>query len=140
MWESLRLNISLSRVQTFVGLMAGILSITGALAAFFKSAPGKPELTVIVQDAKAQKTLSDATVEILSPRDAVITTLKPNWAGNISGSLDEGHYRVRVRHSGYVPEVRDVQLTSSQNAEIHVQLRAAASPSLGNTVKRLFHH
>jgi hypothetical protein len=140
MLESLRLNISMSRLQTIVGLTAGILSITGALSAYLKPAPGKPELAVIVQDAKTQQTVSDATIEILTPRDAVITTLKPNWAGKTSGTLDEGHYRVRVRHPRYAPEVRDVQLISRQNTEVRVQLRAPASPSLGNTVRRLFHH
>ena len=110
------------------------------MATFFRPAPGKPELVVIVQDAKTQQTVSDATVEILTPRDALITTLKPNWAGKISSTLDEGHYRVRVRHPRYGPEIRDVQLISSQNTEVRVQLRAATSPSLGNTVRRLFHH
>jgi len=76
-----RLNISFSRVQTFVGLAAGILSITGALVAFIKPAPDKSELVAIVQDAKTEKAVSDATIEILTPRDAVITTLKPNSSG-----------------------------------------------------------
>src|SRR5437879_3339512 len=139
MLESFRLNISLSRVQTIVGLAAGILSITGALAAYLKPAPGKPELVVIVQDAKTRQTVSDATIEILTLRDAVLTTLKPNWSGKTSCTLDEGHYRVRVRHPQYSPEVRDVQLISGRNNEIHVQLRAPAT-SLGNTVRRRFHH
>ena len=138
MLESFRLNISLSRVQTIVGLTAGILSITGALAAYLKPAPGKPELAVIVQDARTQQMVSDATIEILTLRDALITTLKPNWSGKASCTLDEGHYRVRVRHPRYGPEVREVQLVSSQSAEVRVQLRAATS--LGNTMRRLFRH
>jgi len=130
----------MSRVQTFVGLAAGILSITGALAAYFKPAPGKPELVVIVQDAKTQQTVPDATIEILTPRDGLITTLKPNWAGKSSCALDEGHYRVRVRHPRYAPEMREVQLISGQNTEVRVQLRVATSSSVGNTVRRFFHH
>jgi len=137
--ESFRLNISLSRVQTFVGLAAGILSISGALAAFFKLAPAKPELVVTVQDAKTQQTVSDATIEILTPRDVLVTTLNPNWTGKTSCTLDEGHYRVRVKHPRYGPEVRDVQLISGQSAEIHIQL-GAATTSLGHTMRRLFHH
>ena len=139
MLESFRPNISMSRVQTFVGLAAGILSIAGALAGYFKAAPRKPELAVIVQDAKTQQTVSDATIEILTPRDALLTTLKPNWSGKASCTLDEGHYRVRVRHPRYSPEVREVQLISSQSTEVRVQLRAPTS-SLGNSVRRLFHH
>src|SRR6266403_678715 len=108
--ESFRLKISLSRVQTFVGLAAGILSISGALAAFLN--PAKPDLVVTVQDAKTQQTVSDATIEILTPRDVLVTTLNPNWTGKTSCTLDEGHYRVRVKHPRYGPEVRDVQLVS----------------------------
>ena len=139
MLESLRPHISMSRVQSIVGLAAGILSITGALAAYLKPAPAKPELVVIVQDAKTQQSVSDATIEILTLRDAVLTTLQPNGSGKTSYTLDEGHYRVRVRHPRYAPEVRDVQLISGHNNEIRVQLRAPTT-SLGNTVRRLFHH
>ena len=139
MLESFRLNISLSRVQTIVGLTAGILSITGALAAYLKPAPGKPELAVIVQDAKTQQVVSDATIEILTLRDALITTLKPNWSGKAYCTLDEGHYRVRVKHPRYGSEVREVQLISSRSTEVRVQLRPPTT-SLSNSVRRFFHH
>src|SRR5438093_10059023 len=61
-----QLKISLSRLQTFVGLAAGILSITGGLASFLKPAPDKAVLMAIVQDAKTAKAVSDATIEILT--------------------------------------------------------------------------
>ncbi len=132
-----RLNISVSRVQTFVGLAAGILSITGALVAFIRPAPDKAELVAIVQDAKTEKAVSDATIEILTPRDAVITTLKPNSSGKARYTLDEGHYRLRVSHPRYGPEVREVQLIASQSTEVRVQLRAG---SIGGAMRRLFRH
>ena len=50
-----RLNISVSRVQTFVGLAAGILSITGALVAFIKPVPDKAELVAVVQGRQNRK-------------------------------------------------------------------------------------
>src|SRR5262249_2177236 len=130
------LNISFSRVQTFIGLAAGVLSIAGALTAFFKAAPGKGELVAIVQDAKTGKTVFDATVEILTLQDAIVTTLKPNWSGKARYPLEEGHYRVRVSHPRYSPEIRDVQLISSQSTEILVQLR---SPAIGDSIRKLFH-
>ena len=130
-----RLNISMSRVQTFVGLAAGILSITGAFVAFFKPAPDKGELVAIVQDARTEKAVSDAMIEILTPRDALITTLKPNWSGKARYTLDEGHYRLRVSHPRYSPEIREVQLTSSQSTEVRVQLRAG---SIGGAMRRVF--
>src|SRR6476660_2628330 len=119
------LKLSLSRIQTFIGLAAGMLSITGALVAFFKTPPDKGKLVAIVQDAKTEEALSDATIEILTPMDAIVTTLTPNWFGEANCTLDEGHYRLRVSHQGYLSEVRDVRLISSHNTEIHVQLRAS---------------
>jgi hypothetical protein len=131
-------NISLSRVQTMVGLTAGILSITGGLVAFFRPPSDKGKLVAIVQDAKTEKAVSDATIEVLTPADVLVTTLTPNSSGEVRSTLDEGHYRLRVSHPRYAQEVREVRLISGQNTEIHVQLRSGRS--LGNTVKRVFHH
>src|SRR5262245_24180537 len=105
-----QLNISLSRVHTLVGLAAGILSITGAFVAFFKPAPDKGQLVAVVQDAKTDKAVSDATVEVLTPEDVLITTLKPNYFGGAHCTLGEGRYRLRVSHPRYLSEVRDIQL------------------------------
>ncbi len=131
------LNISFSRVQTFIGIAAGILSITGALVAFLKPAPDKSELVAIVQDAKTEKAVSGATIEILTLQNAVVTTLTPDWYGKARCTLDEGHYRLRVSHPRYGAEVREVQLVSRQSTEVHVQLRAGTS--VGGAMRRLFH-
>jgi hypothetical protein len=131
-------NLSLARVQTIVGLTAGILSITGALVAFLRPAPDKGKLVTIVQDAKTQKALPDATVEVLTLADVLVTTLTPNSSGQAYYTLSEGHYRVRVNHPQYVSETRDVRLIPGQNTEVHVQLRSGRS--LGDTVRHVFHH
>src|SRR5207247_8269045 len=132
------LNISFSRVQTFIGLAAGVLSITGALAAFFKPAPDKGKLVAIVQDAKTEKAVSDATIEILTPMDVLVTTLKPNSSGEAHCWLGEGQYRVRASHPRYLPEVRDVHLISNQNTEVHVQLRTGSS--FVKAIRRFIRH
>ena len=131
-----KLNVSLSRVQTFVGLAAGILSITGALVAFLKPAPDKSELVAIVQDGKT--VVSDATIEILTPGGALITTLTPDWSGKARYRLNEGHYRLRISHPRYRPEFRDVQLISQQSTEVRIQLRSGTS--FGDSMRRLIHH
>jgi len=131
-----RLNISFSKLQGIVGLTAGILSITFSLAAFFRPAPNKAELVAIVQDGKTEKAVSDATIEVLTPGDALIRNLTPDKAGQARWKLDEGHYRLRVSHPGYRTEVRDVQLVSKETTEVRVQLRGAP---LGDAVRRLFH-
>lgn len=132
-----RLNISLSRVQTLIGLTTGIITITGALVAFMKPAPFKGKLVAIIQDAKTEEAVPDATIEILTPMDVLVTTLTPNSSGEVRYTLDEGHYRLRVSHPRYLSEVREVRLTSTQNTEVHVQLRSGGF--FGNAVRRVFH-
>ena len=132
-------KMSLSRLQTFISLAAGIVSITGALVAipnFFKPAHGKGELEAIVQEAKTEKAVTDATIEILTPQGALVTTLTPNSFGKASYPLDEGHFRVRVSHPRFGDEVREVQVVSGQSTQVRVQLRAGAS--FPRTFRRLF--
>jgi hypothetical protein len=136
MWK-IREKINLSKVQTAVGLTAGILSISLSVAALLKPASNKAELVAVVQDDKTDKAVSDAMVEVLTPQDAVITSLKPDWSGKARFSLDEGRYRVRVSHPKYRSEVRDVQLVSKERTQVRLQLRSTA-PLDG--VRRLFHH
>ena len=135
MWD-LKPKISLSRLQTIVGLAAGVLSISFSLAAFLKPASTKAELVAIVEDGKTEKAISDATIEVLTSQDVVITTLKPNWAGKARFQLEEGRYRVRATHPRYRSEVRDVQLISKESTEVRLQLRSGAL----DPVRRLFRH
>jgi hypothetical protein len=136
MW-SLRQKFTLSKVQTIVGLTAGILSISFSVAALLKPASSKAELVALIQDGKTEKPVSDAMVEVLTPQDAVITSLKPDSSGKARFNLDEGRYRVRVSHPKYRSEVRDVQLISRERTQVRLQLRS--STPLGG-VHRLFHH
>ncbi len=136
----LGLNTSLSRLQTFVSLAAGIVSITGALVAipnFFKQGPGKGELVAIVQEAKTAKALPDATIEILTPQGALVETLTPNSSGKASCALQEGHFRVRVSHPRFAGEVREVQVVPRRSTQVRVQLRASSS-SLPRPIRRIF--
>jgi hypothetical protein len=132
------LNMSLSRLQTIVGLTAGLLSITGFLVAFLKPAPDKGKLVTIVQDAKTEKALPDATIEVMTLADVLVTTLTPDSSGEARYTLSEGHYRVRVNHPQYVSESRDIRLISGQDTEVRVRLRSGHS--LSNAVRRVFHH
>lgn len=140
-------NVSLSRFQTVVGLSAGILSIIGALLAapnYFRPAVGKGDLVAVVFDAKTEKAVSNATVEILTLNNAVVTTLNSGFFGKANSTLAEGQYRIRVQHPKFGAEIRHVQIVSGQTAEIRVQLHSGASPlqeAIGDgvsAVKRLF--
>jgi hypothetical protein len=135
MWD-LRQKITLTRVQTIVGLTAGLLSIAFSMDAWLRPASNKAELVAVVQDGKTEEAVSNATVEVLTLQDAVISTLKPDWSGKARFALDEGHYRVRVSHPKYRSEVRDVQLVSKEKTEVRLQLRSG-TPLDG--VRRLLH-
>ena len=123
-------HLSLAGFQTVIGLTAGTLSILGALLAvpgLFAGGPGKGDVVTIVREAKTEKVLAGAAVEILNSRNAVVTTLRANSLGRTRYALTEGPYRIRVSHPRYAPEIREVQVLPGQSAEIPVRLRVAAA-------------
>ena len=124
------LNKSLSRFQAIVGLLAGFVSITGALFSvtqFFRPAPGMGEVVAVVQEAKSDKGVSGATIEILTLQNALVTTLTPDSLGRARRSFKEGRYRVRVSHPRFAAEVRQIQVFSGQTVEVKIRLRAGSS-------------
>ena len=129
----LRGHLSLSRVQATLGIIAALLSIGGFLYGYLR--PGKTvaadqgEIVAIVQEAKSGQAVADATVELLTPKDALVTTL-PSTAGESRRQIKEGTYRLRVTHPRYATEVRQIQVVAGQTAEIRVRLapRAAGTP------------
>jgi hypothetical protein len=132
----LRWNVSLSSFQTFIGLGAGIVSIAGALVAIpglFASPPPPPtkgQLVAILEEAKTAKAITDARVEILTPQNALVTTVMPNYFGKARHDLEEGSYRIRVTHPKYGAEVRQVVVVKGETAQIHVRLKAGSSAPL----------
>lgn len=124
---------ALSGFQTCVGMAAGLVSIGGALFAvpsLFTPAPPEPtmgQIVAIIEEAKTERAITDARVEILTPQNAVITTVTPNYFGKARRSLEEGPYRIRVSHPGYAAEVRNVHVVKGQTAEVHLRLRAVSS-------------
>ena len=141
----------LSRLQMVAGLISGLVSITGALytiPTFFKPAPRTGEIVAIVREAKTEQAITDAKVEILTPQNAVVTTVVPNDLGRARYSLAEGQYRIRVSHPRFGLEARQVQVVKGRTAELHVQLRRGPSSPLSQaestvkdavrTVRRLF--
>jgi carboxypeptidase family protein len=119
----------LSRLQMLVGISSGLISIIGALytiPAVFRPPAGTGEIVAIVREAKTEKAIADAKVEILTPQNAVITTMLPNNLGKTRYSLAEGEYRIRVSHAHFGSEARQVHVVRGQTAEVHVQLRRLA--------------
>jgi hypothetical protein len=124
-------HLSLSRVQAIFGLIAALLSIGGVLYGYLR--PGRAahtgDVVAIVQEARSGKAVTDATVEILTPKDALVTTLAAS-GGEARSQMKEGAYRLRVTHPRFAPEVRQIQVIAGQTTQVHVRLapRAASSP------------
>ena len=122
--------LSLSRVQAILGIIAATLSIGGGLYGYLRPAklPNTGEITVLVQDARTSKTVPDATIEVLTGKDALVAT-PTVAAGQAKQVLKEGYYRLRVSHPRFATETRQVQVLAGQQQEIQLRLtpRAAAS-------------
>jgi len=129
----LRGHLSLSRVQATLGIIAALLSIGGFLYAHFRPGKAVPadqgEIVAIVQEAKSGQPVADATVELLTPKDALVTTV-PSTGGEGRRQVKEGTYRLRVSHPRYATEVRQIQVVAGQTAEIRFRLapRVATAP------------
>ena len=131
-----KVSPTLSMFQSLVGLATGLISIGGVLFAvpsLFNSAPPQPsmgQILAIVEEAKTEKSITDAKIEILTPQNALITTVSPSYFGKARYSLEEGPYRVRVSHARYATEIRQVQVVKGQTTEVHLRLRAGSSSPL----------
>jgi len=130
----LRAHLSLSRAQAIFGLLAACLSIGGSVYGYLKvmRPPNTGEIVAFVRD-RADKPLLDATIEVLTPKDALVTSLRPTEPAGAHYTLKEGTYRLRVSHPKLATETRTVQVLAGQTSEIRFRLgpRAAASPVPG---------
>jgi carboxypeptidase family protein len=124
-----RFGTSLPRIQAIVGTVAGLISIAGAvssLAPFVRSA-NTGQLVATVQDAVSHRSVSDATIEILTAQNEVVATMSPDSSGHATRSLGQGVYIVRVSHPRYASDMRRVQVVPRQTVEIRASLRAGSS-------------
>lgn len=145
--EFVRAHLTLSRFHAIVGIIAGFISISVGLYSYLHfSQPAPPvigDVVAIVQDARTGKPVQDAVVEILTPKDAVVTTLTPGAEGRAHGKIKEGTYRLRVVHPRFVSEVRQVQVFAGQTSEVRLRLVQPA-PKAGpvdgamGAVKKIF--
>jgi len=113
-----------SRVQAIIGFVTGVLSIVGALysAVSYLTAPKQGELVALVRESRTDRPLTDATVEVLTPEDALVTTLAPSADGRTRHSLHAGTYRVRVTRPGFGSDTKPIQILPGRSVEIRFQL------------------
>lgn len=114
---------SLSSFHSVVGLLAGIVSITGAgysTVRFLRPATG--EVVAVIREAHGERPVPSAILEVLTPQDELVTTLTPAEDGCARQSLSEGTYRVRATHPHFNPETRQIRVQSGQTAEVRFLL------------------
>jgi hypothetical protein len=125
-------------LQSVVGLVAGLSSIGGGVYSavrFFTPAAGVGEVVAVVREARTAKPVSDATVDILTSGDTLVTNLSPADDGRARYALPAGAYHVRVSHPRFGDETREVQVFAGQTAEVRFQLtqRTALASRRGRT-------
>jgi carboxypeptidase family protein len=131
-------RLSFSRVQSVVATMAGIVSVGGAAFSVvqFVRPANTGELVAVVHAAGTQRSVTGATVEVLTAENALVATLTPDAEGRATQELKEGVYVVRVSHPRYAVDVRRVQVQPRQTVEVKAMLRAGASSPLERTLSK----
>jgi hypothetical protein len=134
----IRRALSLSRIQSVVAILAGVASVAGAAGSVvqFTRPPHMGSVVVNVRAASTQRSVADATVEVLTTDNALVATLKPDATGRVTQDLREGVYVVRVSHPRYAADVRRVQVQPQQTVAVTTQLRQGSSSSLDRTVNK----
>ena len=113
-----------SRAQAIVGLLTGVLSIAGALysGVSYLIAPTQGEVAALVRETRTNRPLTDATVEVLTPEDTLVTTLAPAADGWTRHSLYPGKYYIRVTRPGFGPDTKPIQVLSGRSVEVQFHL------------------
>jgi hypothetical protein len=129
---------SFSHLQSTVAFLAGVASIAGAVFSVVQFVrPGNTgELVATVYAAGSRQGVTDATVEVLTPENALVATLTPDSAGRVTHELTEGAYVVRVSHPRYAADVRRIQVQPQQTIEITTSLRAGSSSPIKRAVNK----
>jgi hypothetical protein len=124
-------HLSLSRAQTIFGLIAALLSIGGTVYGYLKvtAPPDIGEVVAVVRD-RNDKPVPDATVEVLTPKDALVTSFSATEPPTGRHTLKEGTYRLRVTHPKFATETRTIEVLGGQTSEVRFRLgpRVAATP------------
>ena|SRR2546428_4983145 len=132
-WITTLLHQRLSTVQTLVGIFAGILTIGGTFVSYSgltaaAAPPHQGEIVASVLDARSSKPALRATIEILTPEDALVTTLNVDAEGRFTRRLKEGRYRLRITHPAFITEVRHIEVHAGQRSDVRFALALKPPP------------
>ena len=129
----------LPHAQAAVGLLAGVLSIGGFVYSYLWATtpvpPTSGDVIAIALDARTEKPIPDATLEVLTVKDALVTTLTPDANGRARQTIKEGNYRLRASHARYTTEVRQIHVIGGNTSELRVRLapKTAKTPPTTTT-------
>jgi hypothetical protein len=129
----------LPHAQAAVGLLAGVLSIGGFVYSYLWATtpvpPTSGDVIAIALDARTEKPIPDATLEVLTVKDALVTTLTPDANGRARQTIKEGNYRRRASHARYTTEVRQIHVIGGNTSELRVRLapKTAKAPPTTTT-------
>jgi len=120
----------LSRFQAVVGITAGLLSIGGMVYSttrhYMRTPVPQGDIVAIVQEASSGRPVLDATVEIYTLQNRLVTTLSPKQEGRARQGVNEGPYNLRVSHPVFVSQTKQVQVQSGQTSEVHIAMARPA--------------
>jgi hypothetical protein len=117
---------SLSHVQSVVGVLAGVTSIAGALysAVRWVNPPPPTDVVAVVRAAGTDEPVPNATVDVFTAGNAVVTSLTTGDDGRARHPLAEGPYVVHVKAPRYQEQTRVIQVQRAAAAEIRFELAA----------------
>ena len=112
------------RAQAIVGVLTGVLSIAGALysGVNYLVAPKQGEVAALVRESRTDRPLADATVEVLTTEDALVTTLAPAADGWTRHPLYAGKYHIRVSRPGFGSDTKPIQVLPGRSVEVQFHL------------------
>ena len=117
---------SFASLQTTVSLLAGLTSLAGAAYSAVRlvsPASSGGEVVAVIRSAGTEKGVAGATIEILTPEDAVVATLAGGDEGNARRVLPEGTYKLRAMAPRFDPQTRDVRVHRDAVAEVRFALK-----------------
>jgi hypothetical protein len=115
----------LTGIQTVVGTAAGLIFVARFVASMLSAgtpAPTHGDLLAVIHDARLDRPILDATIEVSTLDNNAVTTLISRDEGRARLPLRDGQYRVRVRHPKFNTEALHVQVTAGQTSELHIAL------------------
>lgn len=95
--------------------------------------PTRGDVIAAAVDARTEKVIPDAILEVLTLQEALVTTLTPDTGGRARHTIKEGSYRLRATHPRFNSEVRTIHVIAGNTADIRLRLspRAARPPVAG---------